>query len=233
LDRELAAIAAARTGDVTMNKLRINAIVYGSLLALSLSGLAAAEEGGGHDGDHGKGRREAMAAHFFDKLDANKDGQVTKAEAEAEAKRIFDKLDANKDGEISHEEAEAGARALRQEGLTARFKELDTNKDGRLTQEESKLPARFFDKLDTNKDHALTLEEFEARPDFRAGHREFEFERADKNHDGKVTRAEGEQAAAERFDRVDANHDGVITREEFNAHLDKMMKLGKPDADAH
>ncbi|MBS0317167.1 MAG: EF-hand domain-containing protein [Proteobacteria bacterium] len=49
------------------------------------------------------------------------------------------------------------------------------------------------------------------------------FERADANHDGKLSRNE---AAAipwleQHFDEADANHDGSVTRDEYNKALTK------------
>jgi len=44
------------------------------------------------------------------------------------------------------------------------------------------------------------------------------FNRADTNHDGKLTRQESERfpAVALRFEQIDANQDAFISREEFN-----------------
>ena len=209
----------------------VTVTVLGSLLGLAgltLSTLAAAQPSA-EAGAHGRPGRAALAEHWFERMDANQDGQLTRAELEAGTQRLFERLDANKDGELTRAEAETGATALRREELGARFRELDTNQDGRLTAEESKLPPRAFDRIDSNHDHALSLEEFLALPDFGARRREFEFDRADQNHDGKVTRAEAEQAAKERFDRLDANHDGVITRAELAQHLEQAGKAHAHD----
>jgi Ca2+-binding EF-hand superfamily protein len=213
-----------------MNTLRLNATLVGSLLAVSFSALSLAGESGEHAGAHERPTRAAMAGHFFEKLDENKDGKVTRQEAEAAGRTLFAKLDQNGDGELTQSEAEAGALTIRQEQLAARFKKLDTNADGHLAPGESQLPPKFFERLDTNKDHVVSLAEFQAMPDFRADHREFQFERSDLNHDGKVTRAEAATANKLRFDAADANHDGKITREEFDARL---AKLHEQSAKAH
>jgi Ca2+-binding EF-hand superfamily protein len=164
----------------------------------------------------------AFAEHWFRSMDANNDAKLSPQEVETGTLRLFERLDASKDGELTRQEAATGAAAIRKEELSKHFSEIDLDKDGRLTADESKIPARFFDRLDTNHDHALSLEEFLAQPDFGAHRREFVFEHADQNHDGKVTRAEAEQAAKERFDRLDANKDGVVTRDEFVQHLKQM-----------
>jgi len=194
------------------------------LAGFSTLALAQPSDGDGKGpGPHGPPGR-AFAEHWFRSMDANSDGKLSQQEVETGTLRLFDRLDANKDGEVTREEADTGAAAIRKEELSKHFSELDANKDGRLTADESRIPARFFDRLDTNHDHALSLEEFLAQPDFGEHRREFVFEHADQNHDGKVTRAEAQQAAKERFDRLDANHDGVVTRDEFAQHMQQMAE---------
>lgn len=204
-----------------MNQLRIGATLTLPLIGLCFAGSALAGSGGEHKERHGGRGGAALAAHFFERLDANNDGQLTRAEAEAEGQRLFDRMDADKDGALIREEAEVGARAVAQEELVARFKALDTNGDGRVTVDESKLPARFFARLDTNQDKAVTREELAAVSHFGAGKSNFMFAKADANKDGKVTRAEGTQAALARFDLADENRDGAITRAELEARMGK------------
>jgi Ca2+-binding EF-hand superfamily protein len=206
-----------------------------AVLGLSVSMPAWAQQAaaGPHGGQGGPERAAAMAAHLFERMDTNGDGKVTREEADETGKRLFEKFDRNADGAVTRDEADAGAKALRQEELVVRFKKLDQDGDGKLSGTESQLPPQFFQKLDTNNDRALSLEEFQARPDRRAEHREFEFERADGNHDGKVTRAEADQSAKERFDHVDADHDGVITRAEFDAHVANMAAMASANAKTH
>jgi hypothetical protein len=207
-----------------MKMFEVGVVVKSSLLCLSLSGLALAGEGGGHEGNKGA----AMAGQFFEVVDTNKDGQVTRAEADAAAQRLFERVDANKDNEVTREEAAQGAHAVQKEQLEAHFKALDTNSDGRVTLEESKMPAFFFERLDKNADKALTRDELQAAPELGAGRGEMMFKMADANGDAKVTRAEASQAALLRFDNADPNRDGVITRAEFEARQqEKANKRGK------
>lgn len=214
-----------------MNKLRTSVMMTGLLLGLSLAGLAWAGQGGAHGGHHGRGSG-ALGAHFFERLDTNKDGQVARAEAEGEAQRLFARLDANEDGELTQPEADEGMRAVAKQEIEARFKALDVNADGRVTADESKLPPRFFDRLDKNDDQAVTLEELQAGPHLGAKGAGFMFKKADANGDGKVSRAEATQAALQRYDRLDGNRDGVLTRAELDARRDsKRGPRGKRGAD--
>jgi Ca2+-binding EF-hand superfamily protein len=213
--------------ETKMNTRWIKLTALGAVLGLAgFSALAAAQpsdSAGKGPGGHGHPGR-AFAEHWFRSMDANNDGKLSQQEVETGTLRLFDRLDANKDGEVTREEADTGAAAIRKEELSKHFREVDADKDGRLTAEESKIPPRFFDRLDTNHDHAISLEEFLAQPDFGGHRRESVFEHADQNRDGKVTRAEAQQAAKERFDRLDANHDGVVTREEFSQHMKQMAE---------
>ncbi|HTV25859.1 MAG TPA: hypothetical protein VMG12_44485 [Polyangiaceae bacterium] len=212
-----------------MNGLTIKAAVAASLLGTSFGGVALAGESGAPAAD-ARAQRDALVNAFFEHMDTNKDAQVTRLEAELASKSLFAKLDGNGDGEITKAEAEAGARAARSQEIAAQFKALDVNHDGRLTADESKLPPAAFQRLDTNKDHNLTLEELQAMPVMQGGRQQIEFERADLNHDGKLTRDESGRSAQERFDAIDTNKDGLITRPELEARVDAMMKGGAQSA---
>jgi Ca2+-binding EF-hand superfamily protein len=206
-----------------MNGLRMKAALTGALLGTLFAGSAIAGESADPPAD-ARAQREGLVNAFFERMDTNKDAQVTRLEAELASRSLFARLDGNGDGEITKAEAESAARAVRKEELAAHFKTLDANRDGRLTVEESKLPAAFFERLDADKDRSVTLEEFQAMPAMGGAKQQLEFDRADLNHDGKVTRDEGGRSAQERFDLIDTNKDNVITRPELEARVDAMMK---------
>jgi len=212
-----------------MNGRRIKAAVTGSLLGTLLTGLAFAGENAAPTAD-AQAQRDALVAAFFAHMDKNKDAQVTRLEAELASKSAFAKLDANGDGEITKAEVDASSRAARKKELAAHFESLDANRDGKLTPEESKLPAPLFERLDANKDKSVTAEEFQAVPLPEGGREQLEFERADVNHDGKVTRDEGGRSAKERFELIDTNKDNLITRAEIEARVDAMLKGGAKSA---
>lgn len=206
----------------------MNATLAAALLGVSLSSVAWAGDAPkphAKPGAPGAAKvpvHAAIAAHLFERMDDNKDGQVTRVEAQAAATRLFERMDQSSDGEVTKAESEAGARAIREQELKARFTQLDTNADGKLTPAEAQLPPRVFEHLDGNKDKFVTLSELQAGPEVRAEHRDFQFDQADANHDGKVTRDEANKAATTRFDGVDTSHDGVITQAEMEAHVAQM-----------
>lgn len=201
----------------------IKAAVTASLLGTLIAGIASAGETAAPPPAGAPPQRQAFVNAFFDRMDTNKDGQVTRLEAELASKSLFAKMDANGDGEITKAEAEASANAQRRAELGAHLQAADANHDGRLTAEEAKLPPALFQRLDANADHALTLEELQAMPGPAAAHRA-EFDRSDANHDGKVTRDEGNRSSQERFALIDTNKDNLITRPELEARMDAMLK---------
>ncbi|WP_313808818.1 EF-hand domain-containing protein [Sphingobium sp.] len=174
---------------------------------LAASHLALAQDGGpGRDGPRGGGM--LMMA------DANKDGAVTKAELTAALDARFAKLDANKDGKLD----QADRDILRQQRLDERFAALDTDRNGQISKAEFAAGHQGHDGMhdrmgpqgrdwghrgpgrgmmhggpgdEMKKDGAITKAEFMARPLAM-------FDKADANHDGKVT-AEEMKAARQSF----------------------------------
>lgn len=62
------------------------------------------------------------------------------------------------------------------------------------------------------------------------------FDKADANHNGKVTLAEAKAAALAAFDKADVNHDGTLDRDEMRAAMMMQMRgghggRGGPDRD--
>jgi Ca2+-binding EF-hand superfamily protein len=169
----------------------------------------------------------AMVAQHFAMLDLNKDGviddadrvaMVAKHRADMEAAmkarrdRMFAALDTNKDGSISREEFDApppmGGRGPG--GAEGRGPRGPGGPDGdgpdhmRGPGEDG--PAR-------NGPGGMGMRGH-GGPGFGImGDRLLE--KADLNHDGKVTLAEAQKAALAAFDRADVNHDGTIDRDEM------------------
>ena len=164
------------------------ALMMSALGALALTSgiaLAAAEPRGMGEhpmGDITRAQAEQMAAEHFARMDVNKDGKLDRTDREAMhakmAAEMFDRADTNKDGMISREEWNAGA---------ARLAEMrDHGGPGMRGRPMMRHMAMM---ADADGDHAVSRQEFMARA---LEH----FDRADANHDGKISAAEREQAHA-------------------------------------
>jgi Ca2+-binding EF-hand superfamily protein len=89
--------------------------------------------------------------------------------------------------------------------------QFDLNKDGTVDLDEAKKAgAEFFDKLDTNKDGKLTRAELRGRLSRK------EFDAADADHDGTLSKEEYLSAVEARFKAADADHNGKLTNWEFH-----------------
>jgi Ca2+-binding EF-hand superfamily protein len=111
------------------------------------------------------------------------------------------------------------AAAQRDSGQTAvrerqmRFREMDRNGDGVITRAEWRGTAQSFREYDTNHDGVLSGDEMWLDRDRRTNP-EAAFNRADRNNDGVLTRAEWPDNR-DSFDVADINNDGVITLAEY------------------
>lgn len=164
-------------------------------------------------------------------FDANKDGRLSKDEVPERMQGIFERADANKDGFLTKEElqaASASQQPRRMEGggppMDLLFRAIDKNGDGTLSKEEIAGAAEALQALDKNGDGQLTADE--VRPQMRGGRggnpQEMVsrmFDENDKNHDGKLSKAEMPERMAEMFDRLDANKDGFVSKEEMGAMM--------------
>lgn len=172
---------------------------------------------------------QARIAKAFAKLDTNHDGFITKDELSAiEAQReqkmeqraerfdpskMFDRLDLNHDGKITAAEAD-----------TARSQHAQT-KGGQPAKAQATGFSGLFARADANKDGVITRDEFntmgqqiKARMEkasvARGSMATRMFDRADTNHDGRVSLQEMQAAALAQFDKIDTNHDGTISPQE-------------------
>ena len=107
----------------------------------------------------------------------------------------------------------------------SKFRRADVDRDGRLNWVEfsdgvAKVSFRYYD---TNKDGYVQLEEWQAVELGTGDPKKFALR--DLNHDGKISLAEGQKAAAKNrrfaklFARVDTNHDGYIEIAEAKAYF--------------
>lgn len=152
------------------------------------------------------------------------DGVVTRQDYDARRDAMFDRLDANHDAYLAGDEFGPRGRHGRgrhgpyggEQGMEHR---LDANNDGAITRDEFLArPLQAFARLDRNSDGVASADEMQAaraaRHEAREHRREAWRDRADANHDGRVSREEFRQAGSARFDSADANHDGRLTAEE-------------------
>lgn len=225
----------------------------GAALSLLLAGAAVAQGAGdgagmmppppppggmeGHPPMMGPLKRAdvpAMVAKHFAMLDLNKDGvfddadrvaMVAKrradraAEMKADRDRMFAALDANKDGSISREEFDAPPPRFGGRGPEGRGRpDGPEGRDGPGGPGEG--PGRMGGM--GMRGHG--------GPGFgMMGGRMLE--KADANHDGKVTLAEAQKAALAAFDKADVNHDGMIDRDEMIVAMQHRMHGDGPDGD--
>ncbi|WP_242129623.1 EF-hand domain-containing protein [Sphingobium sp. Sx8-8] len=183
-------------------------VALGSLFVggLAASHLAFAQDDGG-PGPHGPRGGMLMMA------DANHDGVVTKAEFTAALEARFARLDANHDGKLTSEDREI----LRQQRLDERFAAMDTNKDGQISKAEFVAAHQGRDGGHDGMDRPGGPE----RPGW--GHRGPGHGMmrggpdGDAAKDGTITKAEFMAGPLAMFDKADTNHDGKVTADEMKA----------------
>jgi Ca2+-binding EF-hand superfamily protein len=167
---------------------------------------------------------------------------LTRAALESRIDAAFVRLDANRDGFVTQDEARARAEAgradrrahrgerreARAERKAERFARLDANRDGAISRAE----------FDAPRARGNRAERREARAERRADRRGFraerrgggqggggmfarlggrQFEAADANRDGRVSREEARNGALALFARIDTDRDGTISVDERRA----------------
>ena len=172
---------------------------------------------------------------MFRRADWNNDGKLSLDEFSVAPRAMFMHADKDGLGAVScaphKRDADAGPRmkmakavfmqrhpgmAGAWRGMGERCEEADLNHDGKVTRAEvDKLIATKFSEA-AKGGNGITPDAFYqlelARLHDMAQKR---FDRADTDHNGKLSEAEFDAPAAKIFDRLDRNHDGVITADEL------------------
>jgi Ca2+-binding EF-hand superfamily protein len=174
--------------------------------------------GDGAMGGKGRWSRQPMTEAEFDantrsrfaRLDSNSDGVIDASEIEAalaqrasrhgdrgerRGERLLRRFDADRDGKVTKDEF--------MKDVAARFAELDLNNDGRITEEDLPPAMRGRGVLTGNAD----------TPRRGIGRRVLTLLReADANRDGVITRDEAVAGAERRFAALDRNKDGTLDK---------------------
>jgi Ca2+-binding EF-hand superfamily protein len=183
----------------------------------------------------------AKSDAMFRRLDWNGDGRLSLDEFLQPVRARFELADRDGTGQIdcaakqqaSHArpaagDAEAGAGRRRAGGFRGRGNlcaKNDLNMDGKLTRAElDKAVAVQFKGPSLNPDqfYAITV----ARYRDLAGKM---FERADSDHDGKLTLAEFAGREEKLFARLDKNNDGAVARDELSSSRRGHSRTARPD----
>lgn len=110
-----------------------------------------------------------------------------------------------------------------------RFAQADANHDGRITQDEFTAGrAARFAKADRNGDGFISDDDLPRFARSNAGllQKVHALQKAaDLNGDGKVSRAEFDQAGERMFAAADTNHDGAVDQAEMHAAVEQMRAL--------
>jgi len=108
------------------------------------------------------------------------------------------------------------------------FERADKNADGRVSREEGNDVDGFdFSRADTNNDGSLSRQEYQAAmatstPREGQGQQrtaQVTFDTADRDKDGKITRAEAADVPGLNFSSADVNADASLSRQEFQTAM--------------
>ncbi len=157
------------TTKITTRMLLLSGLFMSGLaLANHHEGAAGKDEMHHHGGMHGEMKGGMGPGPMFDRFDTDKDGRISKEEMRAGTDKIFAEADTNKDGFVSKEEMEAHHKAMHdkmrgamRDRMQERWKAADKDGDGSLSKAE----------VDAAKMTHLSRD----------------FDKLDKNKDGKLT----------------------------------------------
>ena len=185
-------------------------------LLLLLPGVASGEPQKGDKKERPKSPRQSeFVAHFFERLDANKDGSVDAAEfasnprlenaSEEQRKNLFRRLDKNEDGQIQASELKPPKNGLRDGPEWLKNGPVDFEKFSNLPRvqplsEEMRL--RLFERMDRNSDGVISRKDGPPKRGERPEGRRKEglppalivMDKLDTDKDSKISFAEFQEA---------------------------------------
>ena len=185
---------------------RFTLALSGIALALGGSAIALAAAGPGHV--LLRAEAQADAGRLFDRLDLNHDGKLDAADRSAHANAIFDKIDTNHDGQISRDEFLAAHEHMRgmmgpeHDGMGPDHMGRDHMGPERMGPERMApggpgMGPMGHEKWGHHPGHGMVLMAI--------------LHQADPQHTGTITREGFVNAALAMFDKADTNHDGKLT----------------------
>lgn len=166
---------------------------------------------------------KAHADALWARLDVNQDGKIDQADRDARELKRFDAIDTNHDGSISREEFLAHVRTMKpgmgqpgmgQPGMD-RDRGPEADKDGPPPPppgDGADMPPPPPGGMEHGMHHGMGRG-MGGRPEH--GFLPMFADGLDK--DGTITRAQYDAAVKSRFDKADTNHDGKLTRDEIRA----------------
>ena len=189
-------------------------------LMLATAGFAAEAGMGGHMG-HTMTRAEAQTAAemAFAKLDLNHDGKLDAADRAARLGMMFDKIDTNKDGTISRDEFIAAHEKMRHVRMGMGMGGMGMGGErpnGPPPPREGREAHEGHEGHEGGPGHRMMGHDREKMAILMAILHE-----ADPAHTGTITREAFVGAALKLFDKADTNHDGKVTPEEHHAAMAK------------
>jgi len=155
----------------------------------------------------GGDRPQFNAAEFIQRIqgyDENNDGKITSAELPERMRGILVRLDSNQDGAIDNKELAALKERLNQPGQRPEG-QPGQRPEGQPGQRPEGQPGQRPERQPGQ------------RPQFNPAEMIQRIKDADKNKDGKITKAELPEQMQRMMERMDTNQDGVIDSEELKA----------------
>ena len=126
-----------------------------------------------------------------------------------------------------------GRHGFRGPGMQSMMERYDANKDGRLSQDEINTNrTTWHAEFDKDKSNDLSIAEFEALW-LKARREEMvrEYQRFDRDGDGKVTLQEYQEPLATLVASMDANNDGVLSKDDREMRRRHMRGDDRPGDD--